>query len=93
MAYTTYHDVGALARLAVMNADGSDQHGLGDSPIRRLTGTAYAEEPAWSPAGTRIAFSGKPIMGDAEFYVMNADGSDAPDGHLWGRPLAADVVS
>jgi TolB protein len=76
MAYTTYHNVGAQFRLAVMDADGSDQHGLADSLIRRLTVTADAEEPAWSPAGTRIAFSGKPIGGDAEIYVMNSDGSD-----------------
>jgi hypothetical protein len=42
--------------LAVINADGSEQRRLGDaSLIRRLTGTAAAEEePAWSPDGEDI---------------------------------------
>ncbi|HZH02769.1 MAG TPA: hypothetical protein VEY30_03225 [Myxococcaceae bacterium] len=75
IVYTTYHDVGVPFRLAVMNADGSDQQGLTDSPIRRLTRTAYGEEPAWSPDGTRIAFAGQTFRGDGEIYVIKADGS------------------
>ena len=47
----------------VMNADGSGQ--------TRLTRDAFAQDPTWSPDGTRIAFT------KADFFivVMNADGS------------------
>lgn len=51
-----------------MNADGSD--------VVRLTdtggGSAWNADPAWSPNGTKIAFS----SGDG-IYVMNSDGSNA----------------
>jgi len=50
----------------VMNADGSDQ--------TRLTNTSAAEsDPAFSPDGTKIAYSKDPDNPD--IYVMNADGS------------------
>jgi TolB protein len=72
IAYTAYS--GERPYLAVMNADGSEQRRLGDaSLVRRLTGTAAAEEqPAWSPGGERIAFAS---MDDGEIYAMKVDGS------------------
>lgn len=58
---------GTNEEIYTMNADGSD--------VRRLTYTsAWEENPAFSPDGSRIAFtSGR--EGDYEIYVMNADGS------------------
>jgi Tol biopolymer transport system component len=72
IAYTAYS--GDRPYLAVMNADGSEQRRLGDvSLIRRLTGTAAAEEePAWSPDGHKIAFAS---MDDGEIYAMKVNGS------------------
>jgi TolB protein len=72
IAYTAYF--GERPYLAVMNADGSEQRRLGDvSLIRRLTGTAAAEEQsAWSPHGQKIAFAS---MDDGEIYAMKVDGS------------------
>ena len=49
-----------------MNADGSEQ--------RRLTSEAWGGELAWSPLGNKIAFVSR-RDGNAEIYVMNADGS------------------
>ena len=48
----------------VMNADGGGQ--------TRLTRDAFAEDPTWSPDGTRIAFT----RVDTAIWVMNADGSE-----------------
>ena len=49
-----------------MNADGSGQTRLTDSP-------GWDGNPSWSPDG-RIAFQSD-RDGDGEIYVMNADGS------------------
>src|SRR5258705_13537728 len=50
-----------------MNADGSG--------VTRLTDTPAADgDPAWSPDGTRLAFTST-RDGNSEIYVMNADGS------------------
>jgi hypothetical protein len=51
----------------VMDADGSNQTRLTDSP-------AEDSGPAWSPDGARIAFV-TDRDGNNEIYVMNADGS------------------
>ena len=63
----------------VVNADGTGE-------VRLTEDTAHDYLPAWSPDGTEIVFSsqrdfdgtnflGKGDPGDAELYVMNADGS------------------
>lgn len=48
----------------------------GANPPRRVTTTAWAEEqPAWSPDGTRIMFTGPSAERDvAQIWVVNADG-------------------
>src|SRR5216117_1854859 len=52
-----------------MNADGSDPRNLTNNP-------GGDDTPAWSPDGTRIAFTSA-RDGNWEIYVMNADGSNA----------------
>lgn len=51
----------------VMNADGSDQRNLTNSP-------GWDTSPSWSPDGRRIVFQSD-RDGNPEIYVMNADGS------------------
>lgn len=48
---------------------------------QRLTNTPLVGEfyPAWSPDGTTIAFTQSDDSGGADIYVMNADGSGAPE--------------
>jgi TolB protein len=60
-----------------MNADGSGQTNLTNN-------AAEDSRPAWSPDGSRIAFTSDRddgddevcVMCDDEVYVMNADGTD-----------------
>ena len=51
------------SQVYVMNADGSNAHGLFEG-----------QSPSWSPDGTRIAFYSK-RDGNAEIYVIEADGT------------------
>jgi Tol biopolymer transport system component len=59
--------------IITMDADGTDR-------VNLTQGAFDAESPAWSPDGTRIAFStiaGSPSgCRTGDVYVMNADGSD-----------------
>lgn len=50
--------------ISLMRGDGSDSHAISSLP-------AYAGEPSWSPAGTRILFTTGCAIG-----VANADGSN-----------------
>ena len=56
--------------LAIMNADGSEQH--------RLPHTDGGEYPSWSPEGERIAFNSN-LSGDHVMYIVNIDGSHLVD--------------
>jgi Tol biopolymer transport system component len=58
---------GGPRQIFVVNLDGSNLTQLTDSPGEEW-------DPAWSPDGTRIAFSSF-RDGSIEIYVMNADGS------------------
>src|SRR5919107_1983179 len=59
----------SIPSIVVMDADGSDQRELLDEP---------ASDPAWSPDGTKIAFSKSTPKGLSFIYIMNADGSGEP---------------
>jgi Tol biopolymer transport system component len=88
IVYTVY-SASESGRLFVMNADGSGRHPIAASVIERLTGKSNGEEPAWSPDGSKIAFSGNAGGDNAEIYTMKADGShrtrltDIPGGDHW----------
>ena len=72
---------GGHTEIFVANADGSN--------VKRLTsGTLSADQPAWSPDGTRIAYRLSANFSPARIWVMNADGTnphaitnDAPGEH------------
>src|SRR5919107_4812477 len=68
--------------LYAIGVDGTDE--------RRLTGSPGLDAfPAWSPDGSKIAFSGNAGGDNAEIYTMKADGShrtrltDIPGGDHW----------
>lgn len=71
-------EVDGVWEVFVMQADGSNPVRLTDlraaMPNSRYWPTAY--EPAWSPDGTRIAFSATGEQADNTIWLMNADGSD-----------------
>jgi Tol biopolymer transport system component len=65
-----------MTHIWLMNADGS-----GPTPLAALDGTASG--PAWSPDGSKIAFSSARALdgsnaqvGNGNIWVMNSDGSD-----------------
>jgi Tol biopolymer transport system component len=71
------HDGGAGDAIYIMNADGSNQTCLLEPPA----GGGFNRSPAWSPDGSKIAFSGGRVRftagrdGDIDIWVINADGS------------------
>jgi Tol biopolymer transport system component len=60
--------------IATMNADGT-----GETNLVTLGSECSTDEsgPAWSPDGTRIAFSGCNQSGVSNLYLVNSDGSNA----------------
>ncbi len=74
IAYFTNRPTGAVRyRIAVMDADGSNQ--------KNITGTDTSEKreffPAWSPDGAKIVYSVSPTKtGTFDIEVINADGTE-----------------
>jgi Tol biopolymer transport system component len=72
---------GCNGRICTMASDGTSVRDLIDDYDKRLIVAGYG--PAWSPDGTKIAFTGYDHEGSSsggganyDVYVMNADGSD-----------------
>ena len=61
------HSYSIPGNICVMNADGSSRVQLTDDQ-------GYDSDPAWSPDGSKLAFSSQ-REGSVDIYVMNADGS------------------
>lgn len=59
----------------VMDAADNDGDGNGDNPIRLTTEAAVDDNPAWSPDGSKIAFTSNRI-GTPKIYVMKANGTN-----------------
>jgi Tol biopolymer transport system component len=75
--HTFYHEASEVRDIYTANADGSDLTNLTAS-----TDTSVSEsDPAWSPNGSKIAFSSdlnsKSALGSNDIYVMDADGSNS----------------
>jgi len=70
--------------IIVMNADGSGQTNVTNSGLSGV----WNGWPAWSPDGSKIAFTRSTFWGDSEIYVMNADGSGQTN--LTNNPGALD---
>jgi len=70
--------------IIVMNADGSGQTNVTNSGLSGV----WNFYPAWSPDGSKIAFTRGTFWGDHEIYVMNADGSGQTN--LTNNPGALD---
>ena len=71
IAFTKFDQAQAIA---TMNADGT-----GETNLITLGSECSTDEsgPAWSPDGTRIAFSGCNQFGISNLYLVNSDGSNA----------------
>jgi Tol biopolymer transport system component len=75
MVYRHYPPGQGHSDIFVANADGSSPVNLTAS----ISDTSYEAVPAWSPDGTKIAFSsnlGEKIETDYEIYVIDVDGSN-----------------
>ncbi len=72
VAEPAYDDKGQVSDLWIVPADGSQ-------PARRLTSSAGAEGgPAWSPDGTRLAFTARREGDEAtQVYVIDLRGGEA----------------
>jgi len=78
---------GVYNNIWVMNA--SD--GTGQVNLTSNAPGIFAFAPAWSPDGTKIAFSNDTVLGDTEIYTMNPSGSSRTA--LTNTPTVAEYVS
>ena len=71
IAFVRYALDVTASELWIMNTDGSDQHLVYSNP-----GGFGAWYPSFSPDGSKIAFGDEYAGGDADIYVINADGTN-----------------
>lgn len=69
IAFARFFDGGVIARVFVMNADGSDPEAI--TPPR-----LEAWAPDWAPDGERIAFSSNGARPGSSVFTMRPDGTD-----------------
>jgi Tol biopolymer transport system component len=68
--------IGCSGDIYVMNADGSDMVKLTDNPLVTKNRFKFANNPVWSPDGTKILYSQWPRAGfPVKLVTINPDGS------------------
>ncbi len=70
IAFVAYETYGDALYIFTINADGTD--------LRQLTTGGRENQPTWSPDGKRIAYRAWPVGGQADIWVIDADGSTDP---------------
>jgi Tol biopolymer transport system component len=74
IAFRSSRDANTYEIYAMDTAD-NNSDGNGDNPTRLTNNTVLDYQPAWSPDGSKIAFT-RGLDGTAEVYVMDSDGTD-----------------
>jgi Tol biopolymer transport system component len=90
---TSETQYGRDMRLYQVNADGSGRKSFVECPEVSFEQACGDTEPAWSPDGTKLAFSNNPFGAASAITIMDADGSNRVIRTSYSPPATSPVWS